>query len=128
MHHAFTLARKLLARQTGNKQIIMITDGEPTAHVMSSGEIFFNYPPVRETVEITLREALRCTKEAIRINTFMLDADNGLRHFIEQLTKINGGRAFFTSPETLGDYVLIDYLEHKRNISRGRSASATSQR
>jgi uncharacterized protein with von Willebrand factor type A (vWA) domain len=128
MHHAFTLARKLLARQTGNKQIIMITDGEPTAHVMSSGEIFFNYPPVRETVEITLREALRCTKEAIRINTFMLDADNGLRHFIEQLTKINGGRAFFTSPETLGDYVLVDYLEHKRNISRGRSASATSQR
>ena len=128
MHHAFTLARKLLARQTGNKQIIMITDGEPTAHVMSSGEIFFNYPPVRETVEITLREALRCTKESIRINTFMLDADNGLRHFIEQLTKINGGRAFFTSPETLGDYVLIDYLEHKRNISRGRSASATSQR
>ena len=128
MHHAFTLARKLLARQTGNKQIIMITDGEPTAHVMTSGEIFFNYPPVRETVEITLREALRCTKEAIRINTFMLDADNGLRHFIEQLTKINGGRAFFTSPETLGDYVLIDYLEHKRNISRGRSASATSQR
>jgi uncharacterized protein with von Willebrand factor type A (vWA) domain len=128
MHHAFTLARKLLARQTGNKQIIMITDGEPTAHVMPSGEIFFNYPPVRETVEITLREALRCTKEAIRINTFMLDADNGLRHFIEQLTKINGGRAFFTSPETLGDYVLVDYLEHKRNISRGRSASATSQR
>jgi uncharacterized protein with von Willebrand factor type A (vWA) domain len=128
MHHAFTLARKLLARQTGNKQIIMITDGEPTAHVMSSGEIFFNYPPVRETVEITLREALRCTKEAIRINTFMLDADNGLRHFIEQLTKINGGRAFFTSPETLGDYVLVDYLEHKRNISRGRSASATSHR
>jgi len=51
-----------------------------------------------------------------------------LRHFIEQLTKINGGRAFFTSPETLGDYVLVDYLEHKRNISRGRSASATSQR
>jgi uncharacterized protein with von Willebrand factor type A (vWA) domain len=128
MHHAFTLARKLLARQTGNKQIIMITDGEPTAHVMSSGEIFFNYPPVRETVEITLREALRCTKEEIRINTFMLDADNGLRHFIEQLTKINGGRAFFTSPETLGDYVLVDYLEHKRNISRGRSASATSHR
>lgn len=128
MHHAFTLARKLLARQSGNKQIIMITDGEPTAHVLPNGETFFYYPPVRETIEITLREALRCTKNDIRINTFMLDADNGLRHFIEQLTKINGGRAFFTSPETLGDYVLVDYLEHKRNISRGHSSASSFRR
>ena len=50
----------------------------------------------------------------------MLDADNGLRRFVEQLTKVNKGRAFFTSPDTLGDYVLVDFLEHKRDMSRGR--------
>jgi uncharacterized protein with von Willebrand factor type A (vWA) domain len=120
MHHAFTLARRMLARQSGTKQIIMITDGEPTAHIMPSGEIFFNYPPVHETVEATLREATRCTKEQIRINTFMLDADNGLRRFIEQLTKINKGRAFFTTPDTLGDYVLVDFLNHKRTMAGRR--------
>ena len=120
MHHAFTLARRMLGRQTGTKQIIMITDGEPTAHVLPSGEVFFNYPPIRETVEATLREVVRCTKDEIRINTFMLDADNGLRRFVEQLTKVNKGRAFFTSPDTLGDYVLVDFLEHKREMSRGR--------
>lgn len=120
MHHAFTLARKMLARQTGTKQIIMITDGEPTAHITSQGQIFFNYPPVHETVEATLREVMRCTKEQIRINTFMLDADNGLRRFIEQLTKINKGKAFFTTPDTLGDYVLVDFLDHKRTIAGRR--------
>lgn len=120
MHHAFTLARRMLGRQTGTKQIIMITDGEPTAHVLPTGEVFFNYPPIRETVEATLREVMRCTKDEIRINTFMLDADNGLRRFVEQLTKVNKGRAFFTSPDTLGDYVLVDFLEHKREMSRGR--------
>lgn len=120
MHHAFTLARKMLSRQTGTKQIIMITDGEPTAHVLPSGEIFFNYPPVHETVEATLREVTRCTKEQIRINTFMLDADNGLRRFIEQLTKINKGKAFFTTPDNLGDYVLVDFLDHKRTMAGRR--------
>lgn len=120
MHHAFTLARKMLSRQTGTKQIIMITDGEPTAHIMPSGEIFFNYPPVHETVEATLREVLRCTKEQIRINTFMLDADNGLRRFVEQLTKINKGKAFFTTPDNLGDYVLVDFLDHKRTMAGRR--------
>ena len=119
MHHAFTLARRMLAQQTGTKQIIMITDGEPTAHITARGDVYFNYPPVYETVELTLREVLRCTKAGIRINTFMLDADNGLRRFVEQMTRINRGRAFFTSHDTLGDYVLVDFLEHKRQMSRG---------
>ena len=86
MHHGFTLARQMLARQTGTKQIIMITDGEPTAHITPRGDVFFNYPPVQETIEATLREAARCTREGIRINTFMLDADYGLKAFVEQLT------------------------------------------
>jgi uncharacterized protein with von Willebrand factor type A (vWA) domain len=119
MQHGFVLARKLLARQSGTKQIIMITDGEPTAHITASGDVFFNYPPVRETVEATLREVVRCTREHIRINTFMLDATGYLKAFIEQLTSINRGRAFFTTPETLGDYVLVDFIEHKRQLARG---------
>ena len=66
--------------------------------------------------EATLREVMRCTRDDIRINTFMLDADGALRSFIEQLTAINKGRAFFTTPETLGEYVLVDFLEHKRSL------------
>ena len=68
------LARQLLARQSGTKQIIMITDGEPTAHITPDGDLFFNYPPVRETVEATLREVRALHAGTIRINTFMLDA------------------------------------------------------
>ena len=96
----------------------MITDGEPTAHIEPNGEVFFNYPPVRETVESTLREVMRCTKDGIRINTFMLDANASLKSFIERLTAMNRGRAFFTTPETLGDYVLVDFIEHKREQAR----------
>lgn len=118
MHHGFMLARQLLSRETGTKQIIMITDGEPTAHITADGDPFFNYPPVRETVEATLREVLRCTKEQIRINTFGLGADGSLRAFIEQMTQINRGRAFFTTPENLGDYVLVDFMEGKRRLAR----------
>ena len=122
MQHGFALARKLLARQSGTKQIIMITDGEPTAHITPHGDVFFNYPPVSETVEATLREVLRCTREQIRINTFMLDATSYLTAFVERLTEINRGRAFFTTPETLGDYVLVDFIEHKRQMARTRRA------
>jgi len=118
MHHGFTLARQLLARESGTKQIIMITDGEPTAHITPEGYPFFNYPPVRETVEATLREVVRCTREKIRINTFGLGADGSLRAFIEQMTQINRGRAFFTTPENLGDYVLVDFLDGKRQLAR----------
>jgi uncharacterized protein with von Willebrand factor type A (vWA) domain len=122
MQHGFMLARKMLSRQSGTKQIIMITDGEPTAHISKSGDVFFNYPPVRETVEATLSEVMRATREGIRINTFMLDASRALQAFIEQLTAINHGRAFFTSPENLGEYLLVDFIEHKRQLSRHRGS------
>ena len=118
MHHGFTLARQLLSRESGTKQIIMITDGEPTAHITPEGYPFFNYPPARETIEATLREVVRCTKEQIRINTFGLGADGSLRAFIEKMTSINRGRAFFTTPENLGDYVLVDFMEGKRALAR----------
>jgi uncharacterized protein with von Willebrand factor type A (vWA) domain len=119
MQHAMMLSRQLLSRQSGTKQIIMITDGEPTAHITSDGRPYFNYPPTQETVEATLREVVRCTKDNIRINTFMLDADRSLKSFIEKLTSINRGRAFFTTPETLGDYVLVDFIDHKKQTMRG---------
>ncbi|MDA0371909.1 MAG: VWA domain-containing protein [Actinomycetota bacterium] len=130
MHHALGLARKMLARQHGNKQIIMITDGEPTAHITPYGEAWFTYFDGYEaqqlTVEATLREAVRCSKENIRINTFMLDADVYLRRFVEQMSSLNGGRAFLTSSDNLGDYLLVDFLEHKKKVSRGGRARRAS--
>ena len=119
MQHGFMLARQMLARHSGTKQIIMVTDGEPTAHVDAQGRPFFSYPPARETVDKTLEQVMRATREGIRINTFMLDATSYLTNFIEQISKMNGGRAFFTTPETLGDYVLVDFVEHKRKLLGG---------
>jgi uncharacterized protein with von Willebrand factor type A (vWA) domain len=117
MHAAFMLARTLLGRQKGgNKQIIMITDGEPTAH-MENGEAEFSYPPTRRTLQETLREVQRCTREGITINTFMLERSAMLAAFVEQMTKINRGRAFFATPERLGEYVLVDYVSNKRRAA-----------
>jgi uncharacterized protein with von Willebrand factor type A (vWA) domain len=124
MQHAFLLSRRMLARQTGSKQIIMITDGEPTAHIQANGDVFFNYPPVRETVDATLKEVARCTRDGVRINTFMLDATSYLRDFVERLTQLNRGRAFFTTPETLGNYVLVDFIEQRRAMQRRGPRSA----
>ena len=119
MQHGFMLSRAMLAKQSGTKQIIMITDGEPTAHVDAQGHPHFSYPPTHETVELTLREVMRCTRDGIRINTFMLDATSYLTTFIEKISKMNGGRAFFTTNDTLGDYVLIDFVEQKRRLLKG---------
>ena len=118
MQHAFLLSRRMLAKQTGTKQIIMITDGEPTAHILPNGEPFFSYPPVRETIEATLTEVARCTREGITINTFMLDATSYLKNFVERITQMNKGRAFFTTTENLGDYVLVDFMDQKRSQSK----------
>jgi len=122
MHEGFMIARRLLAKQSGTKQIIMITDGEPTAHVMPNGQIFFDYPTRPETRDATLRQVMLCTKEDIVINTFMLDPNPYLSEFVEKMSQLNGGRAFFTTPENLGDYVLVDFLNNKREMLRGRRA------
>jgi uncharacterized protein with von Willebrand factor type A (vWA) domain len=117
MHAGFQLARQLLARHKGgNKQIIMITDGEPTAH-MEGGEAEFSYPPTRRTLEETLKEVQRCTREGIVINTFMLDQSRTLVAFVEQMARINRGRAFLAGPERLGEYVLVDYVRSKRRAT-----------
>jgi uncharacterized protein with von Willebrand factor type A (vWA) domain len=116
MQHAFSTARGLLSRSRGkNKQIILITDGEPTAHFeVGDPEPRFNYPPTKRTFEETLREVVRCTREHITINTFMLARGHYLVDFVNQMSKINTGRAFYVEPERLGEYVLVDYVGHKR--------------
>jgi uncharacterized protein with von Willebrand factor type A (vWA) domain len=114
MHAGFQLARRLLARgRGGNKQILMVTDGEPTAH-MEGLEAEFSYPPTRRTLEETLKEVQRCTREGITINTFMLERSQYLMAFVEQMTRINRGRAFFSGAERLGEYLLVDYVSSKR--------------
>jgi len=120
MQHALLLARRLLGRHRGaSRQILMVTDGEPTAHLLPNGEVLFNWPPIPQTFEETLKEVARCSKDGIVINTFMLDRSPYLMRFIERMTALNRGRAFFTSPETLGEYVLLDFLESKRAMLQG---------
>jgi uncharacterized protein with von Willebrand factor type A (vWA) domain len=121
MQHALLLARRMLEGRPGTRQVVMITDGEPTAHLLPDGDVFFHYPPTPETVEATLDEVVRCTRARIRINTFMLDATPHLRRFVEQLTRINRGRALYTTPDTLGDYLLVDFIAEKR-ARRGRAS------
>jgi len=117
MHHGFQLSRQLLGRHKGpNKQIIMVTDGEPTAH-MEGGEAQFAYPPTRLTFQETLKEAQRCTREGITINTFMLEQSRTLMAFVEQMARVNHGRAFFATPDRLGEYVLVDYVRNKRRAA-----------
>ena len=116
MQHAFETARTLLARSRGkNKQILMITDGEPTAHFEAGDPTpHFAYPPTRRTFDETLREVVRCTREGITINTFMLARSHYLVDFVNRMAKINTGRAFYVEPEKLGEFVLIDYVSGKR--------------
>src|SRR5438874_4730390 len=119
MQHGFQLARSLLAKHRGNRQIIMVTDGEPTAH-LDNGRVYFAYPPTYRTIQETLKEVRRCTRDRITINTFMLERGPYLTEFINQVTKINTGRAFFVAPERLGEYILVDYVtgKHRRRTSR----------
>ncbi len=114
MVHGLALARQILARtHARNKQIIMITDGGPTVWY-EDGDWRFNWPPPPEATAQTLREVHRATKDDITINVFMLWDDAILQHFVNQMAGINRGRAFFVSPEDLGEYIVIDYLNQKR--------------
>jgi uncharacterized protein with von Willebrand factor type A (vWA) domain len=119
MHHALMLAERLLAKHRGGaKQILMISDGEPTAH-LEKGRSQFAYPPSPITIRETLKAVKRVTQQDIRINTFMLDRNYYLKEFVNQLAKINGGRVFYTTPDRLGEYLLVDYVEHKRKRIAG---------
>ena len=113
LQHALLLARRLLATApTANRSIIVVTDGEPTAHI-EDGRVEFSYPPTRRTIEETLREVARCTREGITINTFMLERSRALGEFVDRISRMNRGRAFYASPERLEEFVLVDYLERR---------------
>ena len=118
MQHGFLLARQLLSRHKGaNRQIIMITDGEPTAH-LEGGRAVFSYPPTYQTYAETLKAVNRCTRDGILINTFMLERNYYLSEFVDEITKINGGRTFYATPDDLGEYVIVDYVKSKRRVVR----------
>ncbi len=113
LQHGLLLARHVLERSHAvNKEVVVITDGEPTAH-FEDGQVEFNYPPTRRTISETLREVQRCTKAGITINTFMLERSRALTDFVAVMTRLNRGRAFYASPEQLGEYVLVDFVERR---------------
>ena len=98
LQHGLLLARRILERTPAvNKEIVVITDGEPTAH-FENGQVEFNYPPTRRTIQETLLEVQRCTKEGITINTFMLERSRALAEFVAHMTRLNRGRAFYATP------------------------------
>jgi uncharacterized protein with von Willebrand factor type A (vWA) domain len=114
MQQGLRLAEQMLSkRQSPNKQIVLITDGQPTAHC-EGDRLYLQYPPSQRTITATLQEVKRCTVKGIAINTFMLAKSYYLERFVDQMTKINRGRAFYTTPEQLGEYLVVDYLAKKR--------------
>jgi uncharacterized protein with von Willebrand factor type A (vWA) domain len=114
MQHGFILSRKLLSRDaSANKQILLITDGEPTAHFENT-RVFFQYPPSMRTIRLTLKEVSNCTRGGIVINAFMLKTGGLPDSFMNQIARINRGRVFATTADKLGEYLIVDYLSNKK--------------
>jgi len=109
------LAQRILARQRKDmKQIVMITDGKPSALTLEDGRIYrnaFGLDPL--VVSETLEEVSRCKRQNILINTFMLASDYGLVQFVQKVTQMCKGKAYFTTPQTLGEYLLMDYMQRR---------------
>jgi uncharacterized protein with von Willebrand factor type A (vWA) domain len=115
LQHALMLARRHLDRYRDGEPVIMVvTDGEPTAHLSRDGHPEFAWPPLPETLAVTLAEVERCTRRGATINVFMLDEEPALVRFVEELARRNGGRVFSPRPERLGEYVVSDYLRARR--------------
>ena len=109
------LAQRLLAQEKKDmKQIIMITDGKPSALTLEDGRIYknaFGLDPL--VITKTLEEVSRCKRQGILINTFMLASEHGLVQFVQKVTEMCRGKAYFTSPRSLGQYLLMDYMNRK---------------
>jgi len=106
--------RILKAQRKDMKQIVMITDGKPSALTMSDGRIYknaFGLDPL--VVSETLEEVARCKRSGVMINTFMLASDPGLVQFVHKVSEMCRGKAYFTTPDTLGEYLLMDYMQRK---------------
>jgi uncharacterized protein with von Willebrand factor type A (vWA) domain len=115
MQHAFNLAGRLLSQHPrATKQVIMVTDGEPTAHLV--GEYAeFAWPPVPETIRLTLKEAMRLAKQDVTINVFMLEDTEGLARFMQRLAELTNGRVFEStgSDDSLGEFIVRDYVRRR---------------
>ena len=113
MQHAFNLAGRLLKQHPrATRQVIMVTDGEPTAH-LEGDEVFFSWPPVPKTIELTLAEAVRLSKAGVTLNIFMLEESPGLARFMERLARRTSGRVFLMDDRDVGDFVLRDYVSRR---------------
>ena len=113
MQHAFNLAGRLLAQHPrATRQVIMVTDGEPTAH-LEGEEVFFSWPPVPRTIQLTLTEALRLSRAGVTMNVFMLEDSPGLIRFMERLAKLTAGRVFLMDDREIGDFIVRDYVSRR---------------
>jgi uncharacterized protein with von Willebrand factor type A (vWA) domain len=115
LQHALVLAGRHLSRHPDAEPVVLVvTDGEPTAHLTRSGHAEFCWPPLPETLELTMAEVERVTRRGATINVFMLDDEPRLVDFVEHLAARNGGRVFSPDPDRLGEYVVSDYLRARR--------------
>ncbi len=122
LQHALMMARRYLDRHRDAEPVILvITDGEPTAHLAGDGFADFAWPPTRETIAATLAEVERCTRRGATINVFMLDDEPRLVSFMHELGRRNGGRVFLPNRGALGEYVVADYLRARHGRRRRAS-------
>jgi len=113
MQHAFNLAGRLLAEHPrATRQVIMVTDGEPTAH-LEGEEVVFNWPPIPRTIHLTLAEAMRLAKAGVTMNVFMLEESPGLISFMEKLAEVTAGRIFLMDDREIGDFIVRDYVARR---------------
>ncbi|WP_036332895.1 MULTISPECIES: vWA domain-containing protein [Microbispora] len=116
LHHALLIAGRHLDRHPDFEPVVLVvTDGEPTAHLMRNGVPRFEWPPSAETLALTLAEVDKMTRRRATINVFMLAADDRLRDFVDELARRNGGRVFAPSADRLGEYVVSDFLRTRRS-------------
>jgi uncharacterized protein with von Willebrand factor type A (vWA) domain len=114
LQHALRIAgRHLRKHSTSEPVILVVTDGEPTAHIGPHGPVFW-WPPTRETIEATIVEVDRLTRYGASLNLFMLGDDPGLQRFVDAVARRSGGRMFTPEAEDLGRYVVADYLRARR--------------
>ncbi|MFF4893356.1 vWA domain-containing protein [Micromonospora chersina] len=116
LQHALRLAGRHLRRHPGAEPVVLVvTDGEPTAHLdPSDGEAYFHWPPLPETIEATIREVDKLTRYGATLNLFMLGDDPGLRRFVDAVARRSKGRMFTPDLDDLGEYVVSDYLRTRQ--------------
>jgi uncharacterized protein with von Willebrand factor type A (vWA) domain len=117
LQHALMIAGRHLAKHPDHEPVVMVvTDGEPTAHLQRDGTPYFSWPPEAETLALTLAEVDKMTKRGATINIFMLDDEPSLVEFVESIARRNGGRVFTTSEDSLGQYVVRDFLSTRNKV------------